>query len=233
MTQRPIILKGTKRELMPIITQLMGMQQLLADRDVGNIYGMPVDRWHESRIVTHRPQVTLIFIEQDSEVEATYSPISAELSFRLMGENETTMNPAKALILATKINTLFGGATPFTWKKGRELWGYIDPARGYHLAIYAWNETEAKKVISKILDIQNHVTNYSDHLKDWAKRDSLTKTPIIPPTDTIYGKARRRPRKLPIGNVRFRRAELTLEGLNNPVLLVDLTGSKQKALVRG
>ena len=218
---------------MPIITQLMGMHQLLADRDIGNVYGMPVDRWHESRIVTHRPQVTLIFIEKDSEVEATYTPISAELSFRLMTETEATMTPAKALILATKINVLFGGTTPFSWKKGRELWGYIDPARGYHLQINAWNQVEAKKIIGKILDIQAHPPNYSEFLKDWAKRDSINNTPIIPPTDTIYGEARRRPRRLPIGNVLFRRAELTLEGLNKPILLVDLTGSKQKALVKG
>ena len=150
-----------------------------------------------------------------------------------MNETEITMTPAKALELATKINSELGGSTPYKWKKGRELWAYVDPIRGYHTQVNAWNKQEAKDVLGKILSIQSHVPDWDDHLKDWAKRDAINNTPTIPPTDFIYGKSRRRPRRLPIGTVHFKRAELALEGLTDPIILVDLTGAKTNALVKG
>lgn len=233
MSQRPIILKGNKRFLMTAITQIMAINQLLGDRDLGTVVGQPLNQFSESKRVTHKPQVNLVFLEDQANVAASYQAITAELSFRLMNESESTITPISALALANRIKSVFGGTTAYQWKKGRELWGYIEPARGYHLHIYAWNEAEAKDVIGKILQVQNHTPNWSEYLKDWAKRDSMVNTPIIPPTDLIYGQNRRRPRKLPVGFVRFIRATLVLDGLQNPIQLVDLTGLKRTALVRG
>lgn len=233
MTQRPIILKGNKRLLMPVITQLMAMNQLLGDRDLGLIVGQPMSQFQESKRTKFKPEVKLLFIEDDANVAVTYQPVTAELSFRLMEQTEATITPATALVLANKIKAVLGGATPYQWKKGKELWGYIDPGKGYHLQVYAWNEVEAKDVIKKILQIQGHSPNWSEYLKDWAKRDSMVNSPIIPPTDLIYGKSRRRPRKLPIAYVRFQRASLILDGYEAPIYLVDFTGSKSSALVKG
>lgn len=224
---------GTPIELRTQVAVFMNMSMLFADRELGTFHGMPDHQFQESRRVAFKPQVSLLFTENPQDAAADYDPISAESSFRLMNETEATMTPAKALVLAQRINTVFGGTTPFQWKKGRELWGYIDPERGYHLQIYSWSETEAKSLIGKVLDVQNHAPNWSEYLKDWAKRDSLINTPLVPPTDLIYGSLRRRPRKLPIGSVRFRKATLKLDGMPNPIQLVDLTGLKSSALIKG
>lgn len=224
---------GTPSEIKIQVATFMNLGKMLKDKDFGSVYGMPTTRFYESKIVQHRPEVTLIFIENREDVAESYNQISAQLSFRLMNQDETTVTPQKALELATRINTVLGGATSYKWKKGRELWAYIDPTRGYHLQANAWSKQEAKDVFEKVLSIQTHVPGWDEHLKDWAKRDSMTNTPTIPPTDFIYGKPRRRPRKLPIGTVHFKRAELALEGLLNPIILVDLTGTKPSALVKG
>lgn len=233
MTEEKYFLKGPKKLLQGPINQLIAMRQMLGDGELAVYYGMPASQFHESKRTAMKPQVNLSFLEDAADVASGYRQIEASISFRLMNDTEATMTPAKALVLAQKINTIFGGTTAYRWKKGRELWGYIDPARGYHLHIYAWNETEAKDVIRKVLDIQNHAPDWGDHLKDWAKRDSLVNTPIIPPMDFIYGESRRRPRRLPIGHVRFIMADMLLDGLQRGIYLVDVSGRKPSALVKG
>lgn len=191
------------------------------------VYGIPINTFHE--LFEFHPQIRLYFYEDFDLVEDGYKPVEAEITFRLMDEKNNTITPAKAETLARKIQTLFGRNRGFVWKKGRETWAYYDVRRGYRLRLLAFNETEAKKVIEQVLDIQGHIPDWEAHLSVTKKERNF---PIIPDTHFIYGKSRRKPRSRPVAYVRFRYAELKVWGLFNDITLVDLTGVRQKALIR-
>ena len=191
------------------------------------IYGIPVTTFQDS--VKFLPQVRLFFLEDSSSVEHGYSPVEAEVTFRLMHETSETMTEADAKVIANKIKTLFCAGHGFTWKKGRELWTYKDPSKGYSFQLYAWNETEAKKVIEQVLDVQSHTPNWEKHLDGTTKKKTFRTVPLM---SRIYGKTRREARERPIATVRFKYAELKLHGLPNDVQLVDRTGFRHNPLVK-
>lgn len=191
------------------------------------IYGMPVLTFHE--LFKFHPQVRLYFYEDHSLVEDGFKSVEAEITFRLMGEKNSTITPAKAQILANKIKALFTSNNGFVWKKGREKWSYYDDENGYRLQLLAWNEAEAKKVIEQILDIQGHTPNWEAHLTIAKKQRTF---PTIPGTHFLFGKTRRKTRDRPVAFVRFRYAELKIHGLFNDVTLVDMTGQRRKALIK-
>ncbi|MBC7971543.1 MAG: hypothetical protein H7Z11_15715 [Verrucomicrobia bacterium] len=192
------------------------------------IYGIPVTAFHES--LKFYPQVRLYFSEDAKDVESGFHPVESELTFRLVTETSESVSKAEALSLARKIQSLFCTSGGFRWKKGRELWMYEDPRKGYNLQIYAWNETEAKKIIEQILDIKSHTPEWSKYLKGTEAKGKTFAT--VPGMHTIYGKSIRKPRERPIAYVRFRYAELKLHGLPNDIQLVDRTGGRRNPLVK-
>lgn len=191
------------------------------------IYGIPVTTFQDS--VKFLPQVRLFFLEDSNQVEQSYAPVEAEVTFRLMNETSESMTEAKAKIIANKVKALFCAGNGFTWKKGREVWSYRDPSKGYLIRLLAWNETEAKKVIEQVLDIQSHTPNWEKHLDGTTKKKTFK---TVPGSSRIYGKVRREARERPIATVRFRYAELKLHGLPNDVQLVDRTGFRHNPLVK-
>ncbi len=190
------------------------------------IYGMPSIAFQE--LFRFKPQIRLLFIEDQSLVEDGYEPVKAEVTFRIMDETESTMTPAKAQVLANRINSLFAAGQGFTWKKGHEKWLYFDNSKGYQLRILAWNETEAKKIIEQVLDIQGHTPDWEAFLSVSTKKRSFL---AIPKMKFVYGKNRREPRDRPVAFVRFRLAELHLWGMFNTVTLVDKTGTRRNPLI--
>lgn len=190
------------------------------------IYGIPATHFQES--IKFYPQVRLFFNEDYSLVEDGYESVKADISFRLMNETEETITPAKAQIIATRIRSLFATGQGFTWKKGREKWCYYDQSRGYKLQILAWNESEAKKVIEQVLDVQQHTPNWQEYLSVATKKRSF---PTVPGTHRVYGKQRRKPRDRPVAFVRFRYAELKVWGMTHAVTLVDKTGTRRNPLI--
>ena len=190
------------------------------------IYGMPSIAFQE--LFRFKPQVRLLFIEEQSLVEDGYEPVQAEVTFRIMDETESTMTPAKAQVLARKIESLFATGKGFTWKKGHEKWTYYDQSKGYQLSILAWNETEAKKIIEQVLDIQGHTPDWAGFLTVSTKKRSFL---AVPKTKFIFGKSRREPRDRPVAFVRFRYAELHIWGMFSAITLVDKTGLKKNPLI--
>lgn len=190
------------------------------------IYGIPANDFQES--FRFKPQVRLFFYEDRSLVEDGYEPVKADVSFRVMNETENTITPAKAKVLANKIKGLFATGQGFTWKKGHETWAYYDDFKGYRLRLLAWNETEAKKVIEQVLDIQGHAPEWEKYLSSTLKKRHFS---TIPGTEIIYGKQRRKPRDRPVAYVRFRYAELKVWGMANAITLVDKTQSRRNPLI--
>ena len=195
-----------------------------------NIYGIPSQDFQE--IMKFFPQVQLYFEEKYSEVEPGYTQLRAQVSFRLIGEKSETFTIAEATSIANKIKTLFNpGNVPFFWKKGRELHTYTDQLKGYYFQIYAFDETNAKKVIEQVLDIKSQTPN-------WQLLDSHKSTepsiayPTIPPTKTILGKPVRQPRERPVGIVRFVNAIAHIHGRPDPLVLYDPDKRYPTALLR-
>lgn len=189
------------------------------------IYTMPTDRYQQD--VKFAPQVTLYFREDLDDVEEGYKPIDSEISFRVKNESYQTFSPADAQSLANRINLEFGVGDGYRWHKGRTKLSYRDKENGYQFSVNAYSESEGRAVISKVLSLQ------SDTLSgDKLTVSELGATPAtLPPTESIYGKARRLPRRRPVGYVRFRYAECHVWGLNKAIILVDATGRRPGALV--
>jgi hypothetical protein len=186
------------------------------------VYGIPVQEFQSN--ATFRPQVKLFFMEDYSStlVAEKLPRATAEITFRLMNWNSQTINPSEARTLASSIKTLFGTGQGFVWEKGTVKVTYADPIHGYDFRLLAISESEAVRVINKVLEIQGHSFNESKV----TVHQSRSNFPVIPPTIEVYGKSVKGKRRRPITNVRFRYAELLVDGMPNSVSLVDLTGKR-------
>jgi hypothetical protein len=191
------------------------------------LYTTPTELYQT--IFKFHPQVSLYFREDLEDVEEGYKPIDAVISFRLMNETSQSLSPVNAQTLATKIYSIFGGRTPYRWRKGRVKLMYKDVDRGYDLKVHAYSETEGREVIAKVLGLQNHSIDL-DYLN---VSERATPPAIVPPTQYVYGESRRMPRTRPVGWVRFRYAELHIHGVDKAITLVDTTLRRANALIVG
>lgn len=195
------------------------------------LYTLPVQEGYER--VSGKPQIKLFFLEDRKDVEAGYDPVAGEIGIRLMNETTETLSKANALSLATKCKTAFGAGSGFIWRKGRESYSYTDAHRGYRMKVLARSETEAKRVIEQVMDIQSHTPSWDNLTKNEAVNAS-SKYPTNPGTQTIQGKVYKKYRKRPVADVRFQHAELHIDGLPRPIILYDHSGKFFKeALQRG
>jgi hypothetical protein len=192
------------------------------------IFGIPSTSFQET--TRYYPQIHLYFEEKYQEADVGYKPLRSQVSLRLIGETTETLTSGEVLIIANKIKTLFAGATPFFWKRGKELYSYIDQSKGYYFQILCFNETEAKKVIEQVLDIRSHTPTWK-LLNTKTNSEPTTSYPTIPVTKTILGKPYKQPRRRPVGNVYFRYAALHIHGKPNPVVLVDPDKRYKNAII--
>lgn len=189
-------------------------------------YGIPSDAFQQA--VTFLPQVKLFFYEDLSDVEPGYQPVTAELTYRLVGETSESMTTAKATVIANRIKTEFCSGGGFRFHKGKTKVQYEDKAKGYLLRINCFSVEEGKRVINKVLDLNNDSPNWDNLIHSQYENAP----PALPPTKHIYGKSRRMPRKRPVAWVRFRWAELHLWGLPRPINLIDRLNVRRNTLVR-
>ncbi len=190
-----------------------------------DIYGLPVTTFQERFVFP--PQVQLYFLEPSDQIASGYAQVEGEITFRLTEPEYENITPVEAGNLARRIKTSLA-TPPFTWKKGRVICRYTDLKKGYDFRLFVLNESEAKRVIEQILDIRSHTPDWENLTVSESRRNF----PIIPPSKTIYGKSRKLPRQRPRADVRFRYAALHIHGLQNPITLVDASGTRRKALER-
>lgn len=177
----------------------------------------------------YKPQVQLFFKESvtASTYDPEFRPVTGEISFRLMDETNESISRSKAELLATKIKQIF--ATPIVvWEKGWFYASYVDVEKGYRLKILSKSQTEAKRIINLVLDIQSHSFDkdkytFSEHERTF---------PAVPPTQRIYGRTRKVSRERPRADVKFHWAKLLIFGLANPINLVDASGMLRSVIER-
>lgn len=190
------------------------------------IYGIPSLDFQN--IVRFHPQVKLHFTEDLGAVADDDDPIRARISYRLMKETPATMTEAKARALGNEIKNAFGVSGGYRWRKGKWDCSYTDQIKGYHMQIHSYSEAEAREVIQKVLSLNEH-TFEEEHFKPVPPKASDSN---VTGTQLVYGKQRKKPQIKRIGYVRFRYAQMDLDGLPEPVILFDRTGFYKRALVR-
>lgn len=177
-----------------------------------------------------RPKITLYFLEDLSDVADGYAPIDGQISIRLMDYDQSTITEPIARNYATKIKSAFAAGSGFVWKKGKLMCTYTDWEKGYQLQLLCRNDSEGRRVVEQVLDIQNDTPEWSYfNLKENA--EPAEAFPTIPGTDRAYGEIRRQPRRRPIADVRFQTAFLEVIGVPAPVILVDRSGTYPTPLV--
>lgn len=193
------------------------------------VYGIPTD-FYQQDALNYVPQITLHFKEDLEDVESSYQPVKGEINIRVIGETYETITEAKLKTLANRIKTNFGANNGYVWRKGKVRCNYSDKSKPYFLQILSRDVTAGKSVIERVLDIQNHTPDW-EFLNKGENEAPSQAYPTIPPTKTILGKARRMPRRRPIADVRFTKAEAHIISLAAPIILYDRTRLYSKALV--
>ncbi len=192
------------------------------------IVGVPKGSFDAIR--KYRPQITLYFKEDAGDVEQGYNAVDGRISFRLMNEDSESITRTRLTSLANKIRTEFGTSNGYTWKKGKEYYNYTDKAKGYQLQILAFSESEARQLITKVLDVQNHSFQAKKFTKS-SNDDPSSAYPTIPANQTILGEVTREPRKRPVADVRFQFAIANIWGRSELIPLYDRSFKYLNALV--
>ncbi len=192
------------------------------------VLGMPKGTLDAIR--KYRPQIFLYFKEDSGDVDPEFGPVEGRISFRLMDEDSESITKTKLQTLANKIKTEFGTSNGYTWKKGKEYYSYTDKAKGYQLQILGFNESEARQLVTKVLDIQSH-TFQGKKFRKATNDDPSAAYPTIPPQVSILGELTREPRIRPVATVRFQYAIANVWGKPDPIPLYDRTFTYLNALV--
>lgn len=224
-----IILTGSEKMLRPVITQVMAVHQLLEQKDIGTIYGEPSTEFQVRR--KFKPQVELFFKEDEADVVAGYQPVEGKITFRIMGEETNTISEANLATLGRKVKEVFAANNGYIWRKGKELYSYYDPERGYGLKILARSEQNSKDLIAKVLSIQGH-SLVLKNMQLSKNQDELAKFPYEPPKQLIFGELVKVPRYRPNVEVRFQYAAAHIHGLPNAKLLYSRVNKRRQALVK-
>lgn len=192
------------------------------------IFGIPNIDF--DRVNLYKPQIHLYFQQNASDVESGETPVRGEISFRLTHESTTTITEADVKKYAERIKANFATGSRFVWHKGKSTARYEDLEKGYKLTVFVINESEAKRVIEQVLDIQGHTPDWSN-LTLTNPDQPTERYPNNPGNITILGKSRRKPKRRPVEEVRFVRASLLIHGLPNPITLVDTSGRRANAIL--
>ena len=186
------------------------------------IYGIPSTEFDIK--YKYYPQVKLHFKENRYESSTNNrKPVRSEITFRWRSEDFTTQN---INALATKIHADFAKPV-FFYAKGRQCWTYWDDRKGYRFTVYVQSEVEAKKIIEQITRIQDEVEpDWQKNLRFHADKQNYTTRETI----RVMGDTYVKPRKRPVGTVRYEYAELFIHGMKKPIILSDATSYRPQAL---
>lgn len=177
-----------------------------------------------------KPQIILYFQEDNEDIAEGYEPVTGRISFRLMSHDSESITPAIAMGYATEIKSAFGNGGGFVWRKGKLMCSYTHWEKGYQMQLLCRAESDATELISKVLGIQDDSPQWEYMNKSENQAESIA-YPTMPGQQFVFGETRKIARKRPIADVRFQYAIMRIEGMLNPVCLVDRSGTWPQPLV--
>jgi hypothetical protein len=166
---------------------------------------------------TYKPEIKLYFTQSRRSIPKDQPPATGEITYRLMTETSESLTEANVKIRAERIKRLFTEPNLFVWHKGKELFNYTDKLNGYHFQLLVTTETEAKRIIEQILNIEQKAPDWNKLIH---RKDERTYTNVVQ-TKRIYGKNRKVPRRRPTEDVKFRYASIKINGIPRPIYIVD------------
>jgi hypothetical protein len=179
----------------------------------------------------HKPQITLWFVEDLSDVAEGFNPIDGRISFRLMDAgSDNDISESQARSYANRIKSNFGSSEGFIWKKGKDMVSYCDWEMGYQLQLLCRNKDEGKRVIEKVLEVQNHTPEWGN-MNYIANEEPNERYPTLPPSKPVLGRLQRMPRERPIADVRFVLSTLIIRGMQQPLILYGRDGYSGRGLI--
>jgi len=191
------------------------------------VYGIPVSEVQANW--KFRPQVKLYFLEkydEETHGKEKIPQLEGEITFRLMNETSETISRSNATALAREIKSAFA-TPPFTWEKGWYKSTYFDAAKGYDLRLLVKSKAEAERVIKNVLEIQSHSFN-RDYFQ-FVEHDRSY--PTNPGTQRVYGRTVKKPIKRRRADVKFKHAQLLIQGQPNAINLVATSGSRLRSVI--
>lgn len=166
---------------------------------------------------TYRPEITLHFTQSRSSIPKGQSPSKGQLTYRIINETSESLTEANVRTRAERIKNLFAQPSLFTWHKGKLKYTYLDLKNGYDFRLLVTTETEAKRIIEQVLDIETKTPDW-DFLSEHNPKKTVSN---VVQTKRIYGKNRKVPRWRPIEDVKFRYATIKIHGIPYPINIVD------------
>jgi len=193
------------------------------------IYAVPYTDINES--VRYSPKVFLNFTQNYRDVDPDDRAVEGQIAIRLRNESATTLTQVDVNTLAQKIKNLFGSANGFEWRKGRAMMTYTEPEKGYFMQLLIRDQSEGRRIVEQVLDIQNDTPDwkYSNYKENLEPTQAF---PTNPPNKTIIGKSRKQYKRRQLVTVRFRNAQLHVQGLPNPIVLYDKSGFYKRAILQ-
>jgi hypothetical protein len=230
-----MIISGKEDIVKQTLVQTLVMEKhTIGNRDIGIIYGTS----DELPVRSLKPEIVLKFTstKDDNRVKnQAGQSVAGEIlrmrvSMRLMNKSEANfVDDIYIKQLAKKIHQEL--ATPaFKIEKGTNLYTYKDYINGYSFALYVISETEAKRVVRKLLDIQNHSFE-NDYFRIGSKKLG---NPMKKEKKIVLGKTI----KIPsyggkTGKVTFNHAYINIGNGSDPITLVDVSGRKKQIYQKG
>ena len=224
----PIMLSGNELTLPVQLSILKAVDMLAEIRGWGK---GGTQSANDRDIVKRRgqPKVKLFFMEDIETIPLHQSPVTGECTFRLMNVSDDPESDKPKITesdikrLAQNIKSIFFSPTPYTWKKGRQMVTYSEWNLGYQLQIRCNSKAAGIELTKKILSIQNHP--YQPKLLNHkVVEDEEGAYPTVPPEVTVLGKKVKAPRSLPIAEVNFIQATLSLHYWPKDIVLVNDIG---------
>lgn len=232
-----IILRGNSTLLKPIITEILALNQILRNKDLGTVYTLP----SRTPVVPRRgrPKFQLCFLQDTNansrrtrdNIEQGRKRQEAEISFRLMNETNRTISRGELTNLGNRVKEIFGANGGFVWRKGKTMYSYTDWDLGYQLQLLCRSKTEAKRIVEAVLRIRNHVPNWM-FFNVVENDNEAARYPADPPNEIIMGESRKPEIERPLVDVRFQYALVHLGGFKEPIEVCDRSGKLIDPLVR-
>lgn len=184
-----------------------------------------------------KPQITLYFRQDTKDVVTEDGspkklPLKGEISFRLMDKNVNdfrTYPNALVTKYANEIKSKFITGGGYLWTRGKSMWSYTEPERGYQFQIIASNKSEAENLIRATMSIQDHTPNWV-YLNIVKAENEAEAFPNIPDKEKIFGETVEEPVQRKAVTLRFQYASLYVPPAR-PRTLIDRTNRRINPLV--
>lgn len=221
------VLFGTPVMLIQQVMYWMNHHRKLANFNAGGIDEVlaAIEREPDAFTVTGHPKVKLIFLENSFEFakRIAKNPKStrgrAQMSFRLMNKTNGSMSLQDSERLATKIKNKFVKPL-FKFVKGKEYYKYYEPKIGDSLRCWVENQTEAKRLIEQTLNLAG-VSFQPENARKISSLNPAKTYDDTPKTQMVLGKPTKLDKLRPLIEVEFQMAYLHMDGLRQPIYLLD------------